>query len=155
MKTCYCLGLLTTVLFVSEISVAQQPAPPLKDPVVRPRYLTIIQTGDAEKLLKTISDIVMQGGFRVELLDPREQQLEATRADDVQSKGYDKVTIWLERDFHEPYKYVKLFFFYERYREILAWKKDFYSVVISPSEEEERIGKLRQSLISLSTTEGE
>ena len=153
MKRNVCVGIAVLCLFLCVPSWGQQIAPPiLKEPFGRPKYLTVIQTNNASTLLRTISDLVKKEGFRIDQLDVKEQQLEATRQDNVPSKNYDKVIIWLEKDFQDPDKYIKVYFLYGRFMEILAEEKGVYRVKVTDSAEEGRIGKLKQSIIALSTS---
>jgi hypothetical protein len=153
MKTRIYAGIAVMCLFLCATVRAQQIAPPiLKEPFGRPKYLTIIQTNNASTLLKTISEMVKKEGFKIDQLDIKEQQLEATRQDSAPAKNYDKVILWLEKDFQDPDKFVKVYFLYGRFMEILAEEKGVYRVKLTDSAEESRIGKLKQSIIALSTS---
>lgn len=151
MKTTICGSLIINFLLsFSATCWAQAVAPPILDlPLERPKYLAVIQTENAAPLLGRISDLVKREGFNIDQVDAKDQQLMATRRDGPQSKSYDKVIIWLERDFQEPDKFVKIFFLYGRYMEVLGAEAGIHRVKIPYSVEEERIGKLRQSVSSL------
>jgi hypothetical protein len=122
----------------------------LDEPLARPKYLTVIQTEDPATLLRTIVDTVRKAGFQIGQMDVKEQQFEATKNDTASSKNYDRVIVWLERDVQEPAKYVKVYFLYGRYEEIMAEKMKISRVELFPHEEEEHIGKLKQEILALS-----
>ncbi|MGH7491167.1 MAG: hypothetical protein ACREOO_02105 [bacterium] len=129
---------------------AQQPAPPIDHtPLARPRPAGVFQTNDVQKLLRMISDSVQHAGYKVNSFDVREAALEATKPDDAQSKNYDKVIIWLERDVQEPAKFVKLYMLYGRYEYLLAQRRDVYRIQIDQTFEQARVGKLKESLLML------
>jgi len=145
-KLCF-LCVATIFLCFPVVSLSQQPAPKINpNPLTRPQYLVVVSSSDVKELMKTIFDTITQAGFKIDHLDSKELQLEAIRPDHPPSKDYDKVLLWLERDFQEPLRYVRIYLLYGRYEEI--WGK-VSRVEVSPSWEEDRIGGLKQSLISL------
>ena len=96
-----------------------------------------------------ISDSVQHAGYKVNSFNVREAALEATKPDDAQSKNYDKIIIWLERDFQEPSKFIKLYMLYGRYEYLFAQRRDVYRIQINQLFEDARVGKLKQSLLRL------
>jgi hypothetical protein len=132
------------------ISWAQAPAPRIDPtPLVRPSPLAVLQTPEPAGVLNRIAVIVRSQGFIVSQLNVADQVIEARRPDPARAKAYDKVLIWLERDFNEPAARVKIFFFYGRYEEILASRRDVYRVEVSSAEEDAHVGTLKQALLSL------
>ena len=142
------ISLLCFMMLVAANSWAQEPAPPLDPtPLERPIPLCIVKIDTHFILLDLIADTLESYKFDVVRKDEREQLIEAKRLDKPDSKDHDKVLIWLERDFQEPYKYVKIFLQYGRYLEI--WS-DVKRIKINPEVENERIGKLKKAIISIS-----
>ena len=126
----------------------QEPAPPIDPtPFERPIPLSIVKVDTHFILLDVIADTLESYKFDIVRKDEREQLIEAKRLDKPDSKDHDKVLIWLERDFQEPQKYVKIFLQYGRYLEI--WS-DVKRIKINPEVENERIGKLKKAIISIS-----
>jgi len=124
------------------------PAPPLDpNPLERPLPLSIMKIDTNFILLDLIADTLESYKFNIVRRDDKEEVLEAKRVDTPDSKDHDKVLIWLERDFQEPQKYVKIFLQYGRYLKI--WS-DVKRIKVDPDEETERIGKLKKAIISIS-----
>src|SRR5512135_3677361 len=100
MKTGICVALVFILVLLTAISWSQTAGPTiLKEPLAPPKYLTVIQTDNPATLLKTVSETVKKAGFQIDQLDSREQILDASKKDGGPSKNYDRVIIWLERDF--------------------------------------------------------
>ena len=149
---------LTTVailLLMPQILWSQAPSPKIHPfPLSRLEPIVVIQSSNGIRLLEIISDTIKHAGFKINRLDRGVLLIVATRADDAPSKDYDQILIWLERDFKEPLKFISLYFLYGRFEEILAKEKGVYRIIVDTSFEEERVGKLKQALISLSTSNG-
>jgi hypothetical protein len=132
------------------VSWAQAPAPRIDPtPLARPSPLAVLQTPDPANVLDRIAVIVRNQGFVVSQLNVSDQVIEARRPDAARAKAYEKVLIWLERDFNQPATRVKIFFLYGRYEEILASRRDVYRVEVSSAEEDANVGTLKQALLSL------
>jgi hypothetical protein len=142
------LSLLCFMMLFAANCWTQEPAPPLDPtPLERPIPLSIVKIDIHFILLDVIADTLESYKFDIVRKDEREQLIEAKRLDSPDSKDHDKVLIWLERDFQEPQKYVKIFLQYGRYLEI--WS-DVKRIKINPEEENERNGKLKKAIISIS-----
>jgi hypothetical protein len=140
--------ILFIMILITTNSWAQEPAPPLDPtPLARPVPLSIIKVDTNLALLDIIADTLARYKFDLVRRDDREQLIEAKRMDAPDSKDHDKVLIWLEKDFQEPEKYIKIFCQYGRFLKI--WD-EVKRVKIDPEEETERIGKLKQAIISIS-----
>jgi len=135
-------------------SLAQQIVSVDPNPLKRPTPLVVVKTDDAEALLKSIVDAVKNAGFDITTADFREAMIEAQKQDNQPSKGYDRVIIWLERDFLDPSKFVKLYFLYGRYESLLGAEKKIYRIKVAESYEEEKVGKFKQFLISIANAGG-
>lgn len=136
------------LIFSFKISWSQEPAPPVDPtPLERPLPLHIMKIDTNFILLDLIADTLENYKFNIVRRDDREQLIEAQRLDAPNSKDHDKVLIWLERDFQEPQKYLKIFFQYGRY--LLIWS-DVKRIKVDSDEEAERVGKLKNAIISIS-----
>ena len=148
MQTQKAIALLCLMMLFAANCWTQEPAPPLDPtPLERPIPLSIVKIDIHFILLDVIADTLESYKFDIVRKDEREQLIEAKRLDSPDSKDHDKVLIWLERDFQEPQKYVKIFLQYGRYLEI--WS-DVKRIKINPEEENERNGKLKKAIISIS-----
>jgi hypothetical protein len=131
-----------------KVSWTQKLAPPVDPtPLERPFPLYIMKIDTNFILLDLIADTLESYKFNIVRRDDREQLIEAQRLDAPNSKDHDKILIWLERDFQEPKKYVKIFFQYGRYLKI--WS-EIKRVKVNSDQETERIGKLKKAIISIS-----
>lgn len=140
--------ILFLMLLITANSWAQEAAPPLDPtPLERPIPLSIIKVDSNLALLDIIADTLAIYKFDLVRRDDREQVIEAKRMDAANLKDHDKVLIWLEKDFQEPEKYIKIYCQYGRFLKI--WD-DVKRVKVDAGEETERIGKLKQAIISIS-----
>jgi hypothetical protein len=150
MKNVYRIGLFIMLFLITGSLFAQQPGPQInEEPLQRPKPLVVLETNQPTVLMERIKTTIVNNGFKIDQVDMREQYLEATKLDGPESKNYDKIIVWLERDIEYPNRYLKVYFLYGRYIEMISRKLDVYRIKITPSEEEGRIGQLKQSLISI------
>jgi hypothetical protein len=121
-------------------------------PLERPQYVTIISIHkeDADKVLEIIADTLRKCGYSNVHSDIKEQKLEAEKHDFQDARNYCKVLLWLERDFQEPEKFIKVFLQCGRYEFMIAGTSGSYRVVMTESMEEQYFGKLRNSIESIS-----
>ena len=128
---------------------APQPAPKVDPmPLARPVPLAVLKPHDPAMLLEQIVTTVKGAGFSITRIDENDQVIEAKRVDAAPSKNYDRVIVWLERDFRDPLKTIKVFFLYGRYEEIVSTTRSVERIAISPDREDQRVGALKQSLMS-------
>lgn len=140
--------ILLLMILIPAITDAQDAAPPLDPtPFERPIPLSIIKADTNLVLLNIIADTLARYRFELVRRDDREQVVEAKRMDAPNLKDHDRVLIWLEKDFQEPEKYIKIYLHYGRFLKI--WN-DVKRVKIDAGEEAERVGKLKQAIISIS-----
>ncbi len=140
--------ILMLMILIPAATWCQEAAPPLDPtPFEKPMPLSIIRVDTNLVLLNIIADTLARYKFDLVRRDDREQVIEAKRMDASDSKDHDRVLIWLEKDFQEPEKYIKIYFQYGRFLKI--WN-DVRRVKIDVGEESQRIGKLKQAIISIS-----
>ena len=149
---------LRSFLLVSTISLAlvpqsarpQQPAPELNPmPLERPAPLARIKATDPEKVMKAIADILRKFSYQIDRsqaasVDAR--RFDAPNRPNTESE-YDRVIVWLERDFDKPLDYVNVFFLWGRYE--LIWGRERGIRRIVPRTEGD-IPRLKAAIADLS-----
>jgi len=109
-------------------------------PFERPEPLFLVRSADTVRLFKEISGTVQGYGFTVTRNSSKEGVIEAFRRT---QNEYDKIIIWMERDFSEPTKYVKVYFSFGRFFGL-------HRIKIDSAEEGKHVGMLKNSLRALS-----
>jgi hypothetical protein len=103
-----CFSIVVLLVFAFPVA-SQQPAPKVDmTPLARPGPLAVIRVQDPATLLAKVADVLRRGGFLLRQTDTRDQFIDATRPDSAPSKNYDRVLVWLERDFQDPSQTVKV-----------------------------------------------
>ena len=143
-----------TVVVVARLPAFAEDPTPLKPP----KPLVRIEASNDSTLWKAILNILKKFEFKLTNLDSKENVIEATRyhksvGDLLPSRDYDSVIIWLERDFDEPNKYIKIYLAYGLYSNVLADISGARRFKTSPLWEEKNIGKLKEALVSISVRE--
>jgi hypothetical protein len=115
-------------------------------PLARPSPLTAYEIGDAAKVFSAVSKVLSDNRFKLVRADSSLGELEATRLD---QDNYDKILLWLERDFARPEKSVRLYFVYGRFEKVVG-HGEAVRVKASPEDEDRRVGAVKQALLSLS-----
>lgn len=141
------------LLFSASSLKGQAPAPPIDNaPLERPNYLTIfkIKNGDSESYFTAILDSVKKYGFSIVQNDLKEKLIVAEKHVGFESKNYDKIIIWFERDFQQPLVYVKVFLLCGRYKYIIGAKSGVFRIQLSKIEEELLFKELTYSIKSIS-----
>ena len=92
------------------------PTPVISDSLVKPVSVTPTKVDTTMLLIKIISDTLKSFGFDIVKLDDKKQLLMAKKQDNKKLKDHDKVLIWLEREFKEPYKSLKIYLIHARYK---------------------------------------
>ena len=116
-------------------------------PLERPVPLKTLKSGDAAKICDAIAKALTDNGFKVTNQDCDVGEFEATKKTSTDGE-FDKVLIWLERDFEKPKDAIKLFFRYGRY-ETLAGHPEPVRIQATAADEERNVGALKESLTSL------
>jgi hypothetical protein len=116
------------------------------NPLARPSPLTAYEIGDAAKVFSAVSKVLADNGFKPVRADSSLGELEETRPD---QGNYDKILLWLERDFARPEKSVRLYFTYGRFEKVVG-RGEAVRVKASPEDEDKRVGAVKQALLSLS-----
>ncbi len=120
-------------------------------PLELPKPLMVIPTDTPSSLLKIITDTLKVYKYQITRSDFKEYIIEAKRNIKSNSQDYDKIIIWLERDFNEPLKFIKLYFIHGRYLKIVSQKTSIERIYINASQEDAYVGKLKKALIAIST----
>ncbi len=116
-------------------------------PLERPAPLKTLKSGDTAKICDAIAKALADNGFKVTNQDCDVGEFEAAKKTSTDGE-FDKVLIWLERDFEKPKDAVKLFFRYGRY-ETLAGHADPVRIRTTAADEERNVGALKEALTSL------
>ncbi|HKV60305.1 MAG TPA: hypothetical protein VJO16_00200 [Candidatus Acidoferrum sp.] len=116
-------------------------------PLERPAPLKTLKSGDTAKICDAIAKALTDNGFKVTNQDCDVGEFEATKKTRTDGE-FDKVLIWLERDFEKPKDVVKLFFLYGRY-ETLAGHAEPVRISITVADEDRNVGALKEVLTSL------
>jgi hypothetical protein len=116
-------------------------------PLERPTPLKTLKSGDATKICDAIAKALTDNGFKVANQDCDAGEFEATKKTNAAGE-FDKVLIWLERDFEKPKDAIKLYFLYGRY-ETLAGHPEPVRIVATAADEQQNVGALKDSLTSL------
>jgi len=124
------------------------PAPPLDPtPMTRPQPLCTVDTEDPAETLKLLVSAIESTGFQV-TPKSREGGLEAVRIDPVGSENSDRLLVWLERDYREPLKSVRVFSTAGRFMKLFG-RIDIARVQLTEAEEGKRFGVVRSKLIEV------
>ena len=149
------------LIFVKS-SWAQPPLPPNPPPPPPPsteiksttntslniKPLVEIKLSISQNVLTAIADTLKKFGFEIIVHDHDELLIEAKKMDGNQSKGFDRVKIWLENKFSKPNEYILIHLKYERFVELVGKNKIIRST-LSKTNENVRIGDLKKALKSI------
>lgn len=116
-------------------------------PLERPAPLKTLKSGDTAKICDAIAKALTDNGFKVTNQDCDVGDFEGTKKTSTAGE-FDKVLIWLERDFEKPKDAVKLYFRYGRY-ETLAGHPEPVRIRTTATDEERNVGALKEALTSL------
>jgi len=133
---------------VPRSSAPQQPVPLDPTPLERPSAATVARTRDATVLFTAVGKVVTDNGFTILSQDARSGTMAATKSDEGSGENYDKVIVWLERDFQQPSEFVNIYFQYGRFEKIFG-RSEPARIKISTQDEQRRVGQLKQALLSL------
>jgi|GEM_PF-6900471 len=113
-------------------------------PLERPRPVLQVKTQTPSDILQRIVDVVITNGYAIQESDG--SSIDATKRDSNESENYDRVIIWLERDFDRPSEIVKVFLIYGRFE--LLWGNQIETVRIHLTEVEarNRVSDLRAAI---------
>jgi hypothetical protein len=143
-------------LFTIPIAYCQDIAPPIDNTILeRPTPLFNMQSNLGESsigsdLLNEISDTLKRFNFDIMKLDNRDMQIESTRKISPNRDDFDKVIIWIEKDFRMPDRYVKVYFAFGRFMNIVSSDTKIRRIEITKIQEDKIVGDLKKSLISIS-----
>lgn len=134
-------------LCFTSLTTAQALFTPDPIPLERPTPLKTLKSGDSTKICDAVIKALTDSSFKVTNQDCDVGEFEATKR--TNSTGeYDKVLIWLERDFEKPKDAIKLYFLYGRF-ETLAGHTEPVRIRTTPADEERNVGALKEALTSL------
>ena len=148
------------ILILTKISWTQIPLPPNPPPpppfseakATTNKSLSIkplveIKLSISKNLLAAIADTLKKFGFELVVHDQDKLLIEAKKMDGKQSKGFDRVKIWLKNKFSKPNEYILIHLKYERFVELVGKNKIILSFQ-SEANEDIRIGDLKKALKS-------
>ncbi len=138
-------------LFNVFVALCQEAAPNIDNTILsRPEPLFVIENVSGTKLLEEISDTLKSNGFSIVKFDNRDMQIESIKNIEQDSGNYDKVIIWFERDFFLPEKFIKIYLMFGRFLVVVSSETRVRRIEVSDIQEENIIGGLKRSLISIS-----
>lgn len=129
-----------------------QPPPPVQldpRPIERPLVFYFFKTNDATRLLDSVENIIKKAKYEIVNRDENNQQLEAKRKIN-QTRDFEKILIWLERDFENPELKLKLYFFYGYYQKVFGYS-DPQRILLSLEQELENTGHITTSIKKIKT----
>jgi hypothetical protein len=141
--------LLVVFLVIPSRAAAQQLLQLDPTPLARPAALTTYTFGDAVKVFKAISKALTDFGFNLTRSDTSHGELEATQIDAQSGGQSDHILVWIERDFANPNQQFNVYFLYGRYATVQGHAEPV-RIRSSSDLEEQRVGKLKSSLVSQS-----
>jgi len=149
MRTAFC-GILAALLLylLPETSRAQQPVPVDPNPLERPSSMTVAKARDATALFATVAKVIGDNAFTIVSQDIREGTIVATKADQGSANNFDRVIVWLERDFQAPSEFVNIYFLYGRFEKVFGHSEPV-RIKVSAQDEQLRVGKLKRALLTL------
>jgi hypothetical protein len=144
-----CTAIVTAIaaLCFPGLTPAQTPYKTDPTPLERPAPLKTLKTGDAAKLCDAIAKALTDNGFNVTNQDCDIGEFEATKKTTTDGE-FDKVVIWLERDFEKPNDAIKLYFRYGRFETLLGHPEPV-RISTTPADEDRNVGPLKEALKSL------
>jgi|SRR5882724_8828849 len=112
-------------------------------PLERPSFMFISKTSKGNLLLDSIERIIMTKGFEVENRDDDMQEMRVIRKSYLEVDGYEKILLWLERDFKTPDQGIKIYLNYGVYKKIFG-KREYVRIKVTPETEIENIGDIKK-----------
>lgn len=144
----YLLFLTLALFLVTHEVYGQEQAPPVDNTELkRPEPLFSIESNAGKELLIQISDTLKLFGFKNVKLDNRNMVIESKKM--IAEKDFDKIIIWLEWDYSFPNKIINVYLLFGRFRYIISYQSKIRRIEISDIEEDNIIGELKRSLISI------
>ncbi len=145
------LAVILFSIFFSQIAFSQRAAQIDARPLERSKAMISIKTSDPRDLLVKIGSVLSDNGFQVLLMDVNTGDIDATRADRIGTGNYDRIVIWLERDFTSPGDWVKLFLNYGRYEIVLGKGNKAQRIIIDEQKASARIVTVTKAIMDLAT----
>jgi hypothetical protein len=137
----------TGALCFPGLTPAQTPFKTDPVPLERPAPLRTLKTGDATRICDAILKALTDNNFKVTNQDCDVGEFAATRKTSTDGE-FDKVLIWLERDFEKPKEAIKLYFRYGRFETLLGHPEPV-RISTTAADEERNVGALKEALMSL------
>ncbi len=140
------IAIVASLLF-PKFATAQALFTPDPTPLERPAPLKTLRTADTAKVCEAITKTLADNGFKTTRDDCDLGEFEATKKTNAAGE-FDKVVIWLERDFGKPREALRLYFLYGRF-ETLAGHQEPVRIKTTSADEERNAGALKEALVSL------
>jgi hypothetical protein len=134
-------------LLFPKLATAQALFTPDPTALERPAPLKTLKTPDTAKVCEAITKTLAGNGFKTTHDDCDLGEFEATKKTNAAGE-FDKVVIWLERDFEKPSQALRLYFLYGRF-ETLAGHQEPVRIKTTSVDEERNAGALKEALMSL------
>ena len=124
---------------------------PLTDPrpLERPTPFAFVDTGDSARILPGIAAVLIDFGYSIQVIE--KALIDAKRLDSLDpqddDQDYDRVIVWLERDFDRPLERLNVYLLYGRYEMIWGETTRIFRIMLSEEDEAARVGALRSAII--------
>jgi hypothetical protein len=91
--------------------------------------------------------IITSFGYAFEKVIDKTGEIYAIKYDTPSGDNFDKLVVWLERDFVNPNVSINVFMIYGRYEIILGHGNKAQRIIISQGEEDSKIAEIRRAII--------
>jgi hypothetical protein len=146
MKLLYLPYAVITLLSIGVASGQSTPPPVQVDnrPIERPASLFTIKTNNADVLIDSIQNILMQKSFAIENRNDDTYEIVASRK--INETSFEKILIWFERDFKNPDLNIRVYFLYGVYQKLFGSGEEFKRIKITSEEERNNVGDIKTSI---------
>ena len=137
--------------FIMVYGFTQEAAKPIDHTILaRPTPLFTVADMSGFELLSSLSDSLRRHGYEIIKFDRVNMQIESRFLFSSENERYDKIIVWLERDFHMPEKFIKVYLIFGRFEKIIGNVTRIRRIEISKESEDLIIGDLKKSINSIS-----
>lgn len=144
----YFLFLSLALMLITHKVYCQEQSPPVDNTELkRPEPLFSIESNAGKELMTQISDTLKLFHFENVRKDNRNMIFEFKK--NLKEKDFDKIIIWFERDYSFPDKIINVYLLFGRFRYIFSNESKIRRIEVSDNEEDNIIGELKKSLISI------
>jgi hypothetical protein len=147
-----CQSILFFAILGNMNTYCQKPAPPIDNaPFQKPVYFSLIKTKNTniDEVLDSIAGRVIKAGYEVIARNVKEQQIEAEKKDSRNNDSYDRIIVWIERDFEKPNEIIKVYLLCGHFEYILGAESKIYRIKINDIEENQRFNAVKKEIRSI------